>query len=527
MTKRFLSTLLVLLIIVSAIPISAAAAEGLTNFSFVNEYTPGLFTDVDPNEWYAVNVEMAYRYGLINGNSPTTFGPDSNLKISETIKLAACMHSIYFNGSLSFIQGTPWYQVYVDYAKENRIITSDYKNYDAYVNRAEFAKIFANALPDDALQAINTVDDNALPDVRISDDFGSAAYKLYRAGILTGNDDKGTFYPNSNIMRKEAAAIVTRMADPSLRKSVRFISENNESGLSLNVNSLSMNRGDVKEITVTNRFGPGTKLAFLIEDTDIAVCDWGKWIDDSTIAVPIFALQPGSAVIYFRVTDENDNVLSTISLTVNVSEASENNSSDISMSFSSSMIRLFPEVTGTVIVSIDSGRTTTIRYMVKDPSAVTCEWGELIDYSTVPLYIKALSEGMTTIRIDLIDTVTDEILSSGSIKVVINTANYYTVGSVPDFGSYMEIPLYDYHIKSSLDHMYLYAAVHIDNVDEALSGYADLLYHSGYNFYTSFTSHEGYLVNVYYNSSEDLYVYIGLGDEAGITCLYVIVTPDI
>jgi hypothetical protein len=288
-----------------------------------------------------------------------------------------------------------------------------------------------------------------------------------------------------------------------------------------------MTSGDIKEITITNSFGSGTKLAFLIEDTDAAVCDWGEWIDDSTISVPIFAMQPGSTVIYFRVTDENDIVLSTESLTVNVSEASENNPSNISMSFSSSTIRLFPEVTGIVIVNVNSERTTTIKYTVKDPSIVSCEWGELIDYSSVPLYITAQSEGMTTIRIDLIDTVTEEVLSSESIKIVINKANYYTVGSVPDFGSYMEIPLYHYHIKSRLDHIYFYDAEHIDNVDEALSGYAYLLYHSGYYLYTSFTSHEGYLVKVYYNSSEDLYVYIGLGDEAGITCLSVLVTPDI
>jgi hypothetical protein len=65
-----------MLLLCGAAPVSAAAAENLSNFSFVNTYTPGLFTDVNPDEWYAVNVEMAYRYGLINGNSPTTFSPN-------------------------------------------------------------------------------------------------------------------------------------------------------------------------------------------------------------------------------------------------------------------------------------------------------------------------------------------------------------------------------------------------------------------------------------------------------------------
>ena len=42
--------------------------------------------------------------------------------------------------------------------------------------------------------------------------------RLYRAGVLTGSDDAGSFRPNTTIRRSEAAAIVTRMADPDLRE---------------------------------------------------------------------------------------------------------------------------------------------------------------------------------------------------------------------------------------------------------------------------------------------------------------------
>ena len=47
-----------------------------------------------------------------------------------------------------------------------------------------------------------------------------AVYRLYRAGVLTGNDAKGTFTPFSNITRGAAAAIIGRMADASLRKQI-------------------------------------------------------------------------------------------------------------------------------------------------------------------------------------------------------------------------------------------------------------------------------------------------------------------
>ena len=41
---------------------------------------------------------------------------------------------------------------------------------------------------------------------------------LYRSGVLTGSDAFGTFYPNNNISRAEAAAILARIAIPAERK---------------------------------------------------------------------------------------------------------------------------------------------------------------------------------------------------------------------------------------------------------------------------------------------------------------------
>ena len=81
-------------------------------------------------------------------------------------------------------------------------------------SRQEFASILANALPDSALLEINNVPDGSIPDVYRSD---TGIYRLYRAGILSGYDDQGTFRPNSPITRAEVAAILVRMADPNSR----------------------------------------------------------------------------------------------------------------------------------------------------------------------------------------------------------------------------------------------------------------------------------------------------------------------
>ena len=79
-----------------------------------------------------------------------------------------------------------------------------------------------SAFPDEALKAINTVEDEAIPDVNVRTTYADAIYRLYRAGILNGSDAKGTFYPTTYITRGAACAIATRMCDESLRKSVNL-----------------------------------------------------------------------------------------------------------------------------------------------------------------------------------------------------------------------------------------------------------------------------------------------------------------
>lgn len=49
-------------------------------------------------------------------------------------------------------------------------------------------------------------------------DTATAIYRLYNAGVLTGNDQYGTFTPNAKITRSAVATIISRIVEPSLRK---------------------------------------------------------------------------------------------------------------------------------------------------------------------------------------------------------------------------------------------------------------------------------------------------------------------
>lgn len=223
MKKRITALLLAFILVIAVFPLSASAA-GLENFRKTGTYTDQ-FDDVPSSQWYAKNVKEAFEYGLITGVSETKFSPGNNITIAQTITIAARLHSIYYTGNDNFTQtGDKWYTVYVDYTLDNQIISGSYSNYDAKATRLQFADILSKALPSSALPAINTVDANAIPDLS-SDNSSASVYALYRAGILTGNDAKGTFTPHSTIKRSEVATVLTRMADASLRESFTLKSE--------------------------------------------------------------------------------------------------------------------------------------------------------------------------------------------------------------------------------------------------------------------------------------------------------------
>ena len=195
---------------------------GMNHYSVINNYTPGQFSDVNENSWFGFNkqqvVASAYEYGLMKGLSDTVFNPSGNVTVAEAITIAARTHCIYAAGKESFEQGSPWYQVYVDYVVANGIIAADdFDSYSRATSRAEMVYIFAHALPEAEFAAQNTV--NSLPDINNDTPYRDAILLLYKAGVLTGSDALGTFNPGNNITRAEAAAIISRIILPKTRVS--------------------------------------------------------------------------------------------------------------------------------------------------------------------------------------------------------------------------------------------------------------------------------------------------------------------
>lgn len=218
--KRFISLLLFIALVFSLSGSALAAPGRFEHFLLYNDWTDNVFSDVRYTDWFYDSVKSAYRMGLVTGTQLGVYNPLGGVTIGETVALAARIHSLYYRAHTEFPDSDPWYQSYVDYAMENRIITAQYDDYDAPALRRDLAAILARALPADQLPAINTVENNSIPDVPYSMPYAGAVYRLYRAGILTGSDENGSFLPETGVSRAEAAAVAGRMTMDSQRKTV-------------------------------------------------------------------------------------------------------------------------------------------------------------------------------------------------------------------------------------------------------------------------------------------------------------------
>ena len=223
--------------------VTPPAQGSLDNFKKVNIYN-GQFTDVPANAWYKKDMATAYELGLVSGTSANSFNPNGQLSITEAMVLAARVRSIYNGDNYDFTAkaGEYWFDPYFDYVFEQGIInegafhllnggftnmssgTPDY----GPITRSSMAYLFASALPDTCYPAIKNVTNIpydktdgkpgyatwCLP-IELCD---SAIYKLYNAGILNGEDSKGTMSIYKYITRAEVVTILSRVVDIDSRK---------------------------------------------------------------------------------------------------------------------------------------------------------------------------------------------------------------------------------------------------------------------------------------------------------------------
>ena len=216
--KKLCALLLVFALLVSTL----SAAAGFDGFSKQKTYTDGIFTDIAQGDWFYDNVRAIYEYGLMIGTTESRFSPHSSVTVAEAVTISARLHKLYYFGNDSFAASSPWYQTYADYAYWASLLYPNYSDYQealasgAAINRNNFIFLLSQAMPEAVLKPINEVEFGSIIDLwsYLSYDH---IYQFYRAGILAGKNSHETFFPTATLSRSEAAAIVTRILDPSLR----------------------------------------------------------------------------------------------------------------------------------------------------------------------------------------------------------------------------------------------------------------------------------------------------------------------
>lgn len=228
MRKQILALLLVLTM---ALPVPALAAENSTdNFIRTRTYT-GQFSDLSSASTFYPNVSALYEYGLSQGKLDGSFGLKDSVTVSQIIIFAARIRSLYASGDAEAgaaafrTGGQQTYEPYLAYLQNQGMLGTELSGtYFTAATRAQVAHVLAGTLPAGELPSINQdlvtqgyATRRYITDVTEYTDYYQDILSLYKWGISIGTDAKGSYLPDAPITRGAVAAMLTRMADASLR----------------------------------------------------------------------------------------------------------------------------------------------------------------------------------------------------------------------------------------------------------------------------------------------------------------------
>ncbi len=77
-----------------------------------------IFTDVDPNKWYAPYICEGYQSGFVNGYPDKTFKPQNPITLAEASKIVALAQDIEISGE----KNGEWFQPFLETFKEEKVL---------------------------------------------------------------------------------------------------------------------------------------------------------------------------------------------------------------------------------------------------------------------------------------------------------------------------------------------------------------------------------------------------------------------
>ena len=212
--KRFLSMILIIIILIQPVPIQSSG-----------------FTDITRSDWYYDNITKLVDMGGFGGY------PDGSIRPQQTMTRAE-----FIKSTLSLLgyedltpTGSHWASGYVAKALKLKLICPDMSiNLNSYITRYDMARIsshiltYQNQEPDENLLAYSQSikDINKIP-ATTGEDLKVAVLHSFANGVITGYPD-GTFSGTKTLTRAEAASVLLRLTDKSLRVVPTVVNETSD-----------------------------------------------------------------------------------------------------------------------------------------------------------------------------------------------------------------------------------------------------------------------------------------------------------
>lgn len=224
MKKSFPALLLALALLLATPAQAAQEAARLRTYA-------GEFSDLTAASPFYDNVAALYEYGLSNGKADGTFGLQDSLTVGQVVIFAGRVRSLCLTGDPELgpapyrAAGDSAAAPYLAYLQAEGVLGAELDEaLPQAATRAQVAHVLAGALPEELLPRVNDqlvtqgyATRRYISDVDEYTPYYQDILDLYRKGVSAGSDEAGAFLPGEPITRGAAAAMLTRMVDPSLR----------------------------------------------------------------------------------------------------------------------------------------------------------------------------------------------------------------------------------------------------------------------------------------------------------------------
>jgi len=191
------------------------------------------FSDVPTTHWGYQTIMAMTEQGIFKGtttpvNGVGTFSPEKTMSRAEFI--TAALRAVYPDAENSIeIDKDQWWREYYIFALEKGIVKDvelDNGDLSQPMSRQEMAMVMVRCVEMMGEKLEKRVTTSQIADYNSVDEYYKDCVRdCFSYGLLCGVDSIGTFMPDRTLMRAEAATVIGRLVDKSMRIDVEFHEE--------------------------------------------------------------------------------------------------------------------------------------------------------------------------------------------------------------------------------------------------------------------------------------------------------------